>query len=117
MAEGEKITVEDLLKSVCVSSGNDAAVALAEKVSGVTELFVEQMNNRAKGLGMDDTHFVNCTGLTAEGHVTSAHDIAPYEPGAADRHPDIRSFTTIWTDSIRDGTFGLANTNKLIRLL
>ena len=73
LAEGEKITVEELLKSVCVSSGNDAAVALAEKVSGVTELFVEQMNNRAKGLGMDDTHFVNCTGLTAKGHVTSAY--------------------------------------------
>ena len=115
LAEGEKITVEELLKSVCVSSGNDAAVALAEKVSGVTELFVEQMNNRAKGLGMDDTHFVNCTGLTAKGHVTSAYDIALMSRELLTKHPDIRSFTTIWTDSIRNGTFDLANTNKLIR--
>ena len=115
LAEGEKITVEELLKSVCVSSGNDAAVALAEKVSGVTELFVEQMNNRAKGLGMDDTHFVNCTGLTAKGHVTSAYDIALMSRELLTKHPDIRHFTTIWMDTIRDGTFGLANTNKLIR--
>ena len=115
LAEGEKITVEELLKSVCVSSGNDAAVALAEKVAGVTELFVEQMNNRARGLGMDDTHFVNPTGLTAEGHVTSAHDIALMSRELLTKHPDIRSFTTIWTDSIRGGAFDLANTNKLIR--
>ena len=115
LAEGEKITVEELLKSVCVSSGNDAAVALAEKVSGVTELFVEQMNNRANGLGMDDTHFVNCTGLTAKGHVTSAYDIALMSRELLTRHPDIRRFTTIWTDTIRGGAFGLANTNKLIR--
>ena len=115
LAEGEQITVEELLKCVCVSSGNDAAVALAEKVSGVTELFVEQMNNRARGLGMTDTHFVNPTGLTAPGHVTSAHDIAVMSRELLMKHPDIRSFTTIWTDSIRDGAFGLANTNKLIR--
>ena len=115
LAEGEQITVEELLKCVCVSSGNDAAVALAEKVAWVTELFVEQMNNRARGLGMDDTHFVNPTGLTAEGHVTSAHDIALMSRELLTKHPDIRSFTTIWTDSIRGGTFDLANTNKLIR--
>ena len=115
LAEGEQITVEELLKCVCVSSGNDAAVALAEKVAGVTELFVEQMNNRARGLGMDDTHFVNPTGLTAEGHVTSAHDIALMSRELLTKHPDVRSFTTIWTDSIRNGTFDLANTNKLIR--
>ena len=115
LAEGEQITVEELLKCVCVSSGNDAAVALAEKVAGVTELFVEQMNNRARGLGMDDTHFVNPTGLTAEGHVTSAHDIALMSRELLTKHPDIRNFTTIWTDSIRNGTFDLANTNKLIR--
>lgn len=115
LAEGEQITVEELLKCVCVSSGNDAAVALAEKVAGVTELFVEQMNNRARGLGMDDTHFVNPTGLTAEGHVTSAHDIALMSRELLTKHPDIRRFATIWTDSIRGGTFDLANTNKLIR--
>ena len=115
LAEGEQITVEELLKCVCVSSGNDAAVALAEKVAGVTELFVEQMNNRARGLGMDDTHFANPTGLTAEGHVTSAYDIALMSRELLTKHPDIRNFSTIWTDSIRNGTFDLANTNKLIR--
>ena len=115
LAEGEQITVEELLKCVCVSSGNDAAVALAEKVAGVTELFVEQMNRRASELGMADTHFVNCTGLTAEGHVTSAHDIALMSRELLLHHPDIRRFTTIWMDTIRDGAFQLANTNKLIR--
>ena len=115
LSEGEQITVDDLLKAVCVASGNDAAVALAECVAGVTELFVEQMNTRAKELGMTDTHFVNCTGLTAKGHVTSAYDIALMSRELLTRHPDIRRFTTIWTDTIRGGAFGLANTNKLIR--
>lgn len=115
LAEGEKITVEDLLKAVCVASGNDAAVALAEHVSGVTELFVAEMNNRAKELGMKDTHFVNCHGLPAEGHVTSAADIAIMSRELILNHPDLRRFTTIWMDSLRDGAFELANTNKLIR--
>ncbi len=115
LAEGERITVEDLLKAVCVASGNDAAVALAEHVSGVTELFVAEMNNRAKELGMRDTHFVNCHGLPAEGHVTSAADIAIMSRELIDNHPDLRRFTTIWMDSLRDGAFELANTNKLIR--
>ena len=115
LSPGEEITVEELLKSVCVSSGNDAAVALAEYVSGVTELFVEEMNNRAKALGMNDTHFVNPTGLTAEGHVTSAWDIALMSRELLLHHPDIRRFTTIWMDTIRGGTFGLSNTNKLVR--
>ena len=115
LAEGEQITVDDLLKAVCVASGNDAAVALAEHVAGVTELFVEQMNNRARELGMNDTHFVNCTGLTAEGHVTSAHDIALMSRELLLHHPEVRNYTTIWMDTLRDGTFGLSNTNKLIR--
>ena len=115
LKENEQITVEELLKAVCVSSGNDAAVALAEKVAGVTELFVEQMNNRAAELGMEDTHFVNCTGLPAEGHLTSAYDIALMSRELITGHPDIRRFTTIWMDTIRGGTFGLSNTNKLIR--
>ena len=115
LSPGEEITVEELLKSVCVSSGNDAAVALAEHVSGVTELFVEEMNNRARALGMNDTHFVNPTGLTAEGHVTSAWDIALMSRELLLHHPDIRRFTTIWMDTIRGGTFGLSNTNKLVR--
>ena len=115
LAEGEKITVEDLLKAVCVASGNDAAVALAEHVSGVTELFVAEMNNRARELGMKDTHFVNCHGLPAEGHVSSAADIAIMSRELIRNHPDLRRFTTIWMDSLRDGAFELANTNKLIR--
>ena len=115
LAEGEQITVEELLKAVCVASGNDAAVALAEKVAGVHELFIERMNQRAAELGMEDTHFVNCTGLTAEGHVTSAHDIALMSRELILHHPDIRRFTTIWMDTVRGGAFQLANTNKLIR--
>ena len=115
LAEGEQITVDDLLKGVCVSSGNDAAVALAEHVAGVTELFVEQMNNRARELGMNDTHFVNCTGLAAEGHVTSAHDIALMSRELLLHHPEVRNYTTICMDTLRNGTFGLNNTNKLIR--
>ena len=115
LAEGEQITVEELLKAVCVASGNDAAAALAEQVAGTAELFVEKMNRRAAELGMNDTHFVNCTGLTAEGHVTSAYDIALMSRELILHHPDIRRFTTIWMDTIRGGTFQLANTNKLIR--
>ena len=115
LAEGEQMSVDDLLKAVCVSSGNDAAVALAEHVAGVTERFVEQMNNRARELGMNDTHFVNCTGLTAEGHVTSAYDIALMSRELLLHHPEVRNYTTIWMDTLRSGTFGLSNTNKLIR--
>ena len=115
LAEGEQMSVDDLLKAVCVSSGNDAAVALAEHVAGVTELFVEQMNNRARELGMKDTHFVNCTGLMAEGHVTSAYDIALMSRELLLHHPEVRNYTTIWMDTLRSGTFGLSNTNKLIR--
>ncbi len=115
LSEGEQITVKELLKCVCVSSGNDAAVALAEHVAGVTELFIQQMNNRAAELGMEDTHFVNCTGLPAEGHVTSAHDIAVMSRELLLHHPEVKNYTTIWMDTIRDGTFGLSNTNKLVR--
>ncbi len=115
LKEGEQMTVEDMLKAVCVASGNDACVALAEHISGVTELFVEQMNNRAKELGMNDTHFVNCNGLTAEGHLTSAYDIAIMSRELLLHHDDIHRFSTIWMDSIRGGAFQLANTNKLIR--
>ena len=115
LSEGEQISVEELLKAVCVSSGNDAAVALAEQVAGVTELFVQQMNNRAMELGMGDTHFVNPTGLPAEGHMTSAYDIALMSRELILHHPDLRRFTTIWMDTIRGGEFGLSNTNKLIR--
>jgi D-alanyl-D-alanine carboxypeptidase (penicillin-binding protein 5/6) len=112
---GEQMTVEDLLKGACVASGNDACVALAEQVAGVTELFVDRMNNRAGELGMKDTHFVNCTGLPAAGHVTSAYDIALMSRELILRHPDVRRYTTIWMDTLRGGDFQLSNTNKLIR--
>lgn len=115
LKEGEQMTVEDLLKAVCVASGNDACVALAEHLCGVTELFVDRMNQRAGELGMKDTHFVNCNGLTAEGHLTSAYDIAVMSRELLLHHGDIRRFATIWMDAIRGGAFQLANTNKLIR--
>ena len=94
---------------------NDAAVCLAEGVAGSEEAFVERMNAKAAELGMEDTHFLNCTGLPAAGHVTSAYDIALMSRALILNHPDIRKFTTLWMDSLRGGTFQLANTNKLIR--
>lgn len=115
LKEGEQIRVEDLIKAVCVVSGNDAAVALGEHLAGSEEAFVARMNERAKELGMNDTHFVNCTGLPAEGHVTSAYDIALMSRELVLHHPDIRRFTTIWMDSLRDGQSMLVNTNKLVR--
>ena len=115
LKEGELMTVDDLLKAVAVASGNDAAVALAEHLAGSEEAFVERMNQRAAQLGMADTCFVNCTGLPAAGHLTSAYDIALMSRELILNHPDIRRFTTIWMDSLRDGASGLVNTNKLIR--
>ena len=115
LKENEQMTVEELLKAVCVASANDASVALAEHIAGSAEAFVERMNQRAAELGMADTHFVNPTGLPAEGHVTSAYDIALMSRELILHHPDIRRFTTIWMDTLRDGEFGLSNTNKLIR--
>ena len=115
LKEGEQMRVEDLIKAVCVVSGNDAAVALGEHLAGSEEAFVEHMNARAKELGMNDTHFLNCTGLPAEGHVTSAYDIALMSRELILHHPDIRRFTTIWMDSLRDGESLLVNTNKLVR--
>ena len=115
LKEGEQMRVEDLIKAVCVVSGNDAAVALGEHLAGSEEAFVARMNERAKELGMNDTHFVNCTGLPAEGHVTSAYDIALMSRELILHHPDIRRFTTIWMDSLHDGQSMLVNTNKLVR--
>ncbi len=115
LKEGERMSVHDLLKAVCVVSGNDAAVALAEHLAGSEEAFVERMNKRAQELGMNDTHFVNCTGLPAAGHLTSAYDIALMSRELILKHPDIRQFTTVWMDSLRGGESMLVNTNKLIR--
>lgn len=115
LKEGEQMSVRDLLKAVCVVSGNDAAVALGEHIAGSEDAFVERMNKRAQELGMNDTHFVNCTGLPADGHLTSAHDIAVMSRELILHHPDIRQFTTLWMDSLRGGESMLVNTNKLIR--
>ena len=112
---GEEQTVQDMIKCIEVASGNDAAVAMAEHLAGSEAAFVQKMNERAKELGMNDTHFVNCTGLPADGHVTSAYDIALMSRELIWRHPDIRRFTTIWMDSLRDGASMLVNTNKLVR--
>ena len=115
LKENEQMTVRDLLKAVCIVSGNDAAVALAEHLAGSEDAFVERMNARAQELGMNDTHFVNCTGLPAAGHLTSACDIALMSRELILHHPDIRQFTTAWMDSLRGGESMLVNTNKLIR--
>ena len=115
LKENEQMTVRDMLKAVCVASANDCSVALAEHVAGSAEAFVERMNQRAAELGMNDTHFVNPTGLPAEGHVTSAYDIALMSRELILNHPAIREYTTIWMDTLRNGQFQLANTNKLIR--
>ncbi len=110
----EQMSVHDMLKAVAVASGNDAAVALAEYTAGSHEGFVAKMNERAKQLGMNDTNFINCNGLDEDGHVTSANDIALMSRELM-RHPKIFEYTTIWMDSLRDGAFGLVNTNKLVR--
>lgn len=115
LKEGEQMSVRDLLKAVCIVSGNDAAVALGEHIAGSEEAFVERMNKRAQELGMNDTHFVNCTGLPADGHLTSAYDIAVMSRELILHHGDIRQFTTVWMDSLRGGESMLVNTNKLIR--
>ena len=116
---GESMTVEDMVKSIAVSSANDCACAMAEHLCGSEAAFVEAMNNRAIEIGMNDTNFVNCTGLDdaedAESHKTSAHDIALMSRELLKNHPDITKFTTIWMDTIREGEFGLSNTNKMVR--
>ena len=116
---GETMTVTDMLKSIAVSSANDCACAMAEHIAGSEAAFVDNMNTRAGELGMNDTHFVNCTGLDdgpeAAGHRTSAYDIALMSRELLKNHPDIKKFTTIWMDTVRGGAFGLSNTNKMVR--
>ena len=114
LKENEQMTVRDMVKAVTVVSANDCAVALAEHVAGSEPAFVERMNARAAELGMEHTSFKNCTGLPAEGHLTCAHDIALMSRELILNHPAIREFSTIWMDTLRDGTFQLSNTNRLI---
>ena len=115
---GEQMSMDEMLKSVVVSSANDCATALAEHIAGSEAAFVEMMNARAQELGLTDTHYVNCTGLddepNAAEHLTTAHDIAVISRELL-RHDEIRKYTTIWMDTVRDGKFGLSNTNKLVR--
>ena len=116
---GESMSVSDMVKSIAVSSANDCACAMAEHLAGSESAFVELMNRKAQELGMTDTHFVNCTGLDdapeAASHRTSARDIAMMSRELLKHHPDIKKFTTIWMDTVRDGAFGLSNTNKMVR--
>lgn len=114
LEEGEIMTVDDLLKAVCVASANDAAVALAEHLAGSEEAFVAMMNDRAGELGMEHTHFVNCCGLDADNHYTTAKDIAVMSRALL-AHSLITEYSTIWMDSLRDGETELVNTNKLVR--
>ncbi len=114
LEENEEMSVNDMLKAVAVASGNDAAVALAEFTAGSHEGFVQKMNERAKELGMRDTNFVNCNGLHDPNHLTSAYDISQMSRELI-THPKIFDYTTVWMDTLRNGEFGLVNTNKLIR--
>ena len=118
LEENEQLPLEEMLKSVVISSANDCAAALAEHIAGSESAFVQMMNERAAELGMTDTHFVNCTGLDDEPdaaeHLTTAYDIALMSRELL-KHEEIKKYTTIWMDTVRNGEFGLSNTNKLVR--
>ena len=111
----EELTVDEMLKAICVVSANDCTVAMAEHIAGSEEMFVNRMNERAKELGMNDTTFKNCHGIDEDGHETSSYDIALMSRELLRNHPSITKYTTIWMDSLRDGKSELVNTNKLIR--
>ncbi|MBO5479212.1 MAG: D-alanyl-D-alanine carboxypeptidase [Clostridia bacterium] len=111
----ETLTVNEMLKAICVVSANDCTVAMAEYLAGSEEAFVMQMNEKAKALGMNDTTFKNCHGIDEDGHLTSAYDISLMSRELLVNHPSITNYTTIWMDSLRDGKSELVNTNKLIR--
>lgn len=111
---GETMTVDELLKATVIASANDATVALGETIAGSEEGFVAMMNEKAKNLGMNNTHFVNCTGLDAEGHLTTAYDVAIMSSELI-KHPLIKNYSTVWMDTLRNGESELVNTNKLVR--
>ena len=111
----ETLTVDEMLKAICVNSANDCVVAMSEFIAGSEEAFVQMMNDKAKELGMNDTCFKNCHGLDEDGHVTSSYDISLMSRELLTKHPTITKYTTIWMDSLRDGKSQLSNTNKLIK--
>ena len=111
----ETLSVNDMLKAIAVVSANDCVVALAEYLGGTEDSFVQMMNTRAKELGMNDTTFKNCHGLDEDDHLTSAYDIALMSRELLMNHPSITNYSTIWTDTLRDGKSALSNTNKLVR--
>ena len=111
----ETLSVDEMLKAICVASANDCVVAMAEYLGGSEDGFVQMMNDKAKQLGMNDTTFKNCHGLDEDGHLTSSYDIALMSKELLNHHPQVTKYTTIWTDSLRDGKSELTNTNKLIR--
>ena len=111
----ETLSVNDMLKAICVVSANGCTVAMAEYLEGSQEAFVQKMNEKAQELGMNDTCFKNCHGIDEDGHITSAYDIALMSRELLSKHPDITKYTTIYMDSLRDGKSELVNTNKLIR--
>lgn len=113
--DGEQLTIDDALKAICVVSANDVTVAMAELIGGTEGNFVNMMNKKAEELGMVNTCFKNSHGIDEDGHYTTAKDIALMSRELITKHPDIIKYTSIWMDSLRDGTFGLTNTNKLIR--
>lgn len=121
LESGEEQTVETLIKCIAVASANDACVAMAEYIWGSEQEFVNKMNERAEGLGMTDTYFVNCNGLDADGHLTSAYDVALMSRELITKYPEIHNYSTIWMENITHVTkkgsfeFGLTNTNKLIK--
>jgi len=111
----ETLTVNEMLKAICIVSANDCVVAMAEYIAGSEETFVSKMNEKAAELGMKDTCFKNCHGIDEDGHVTSSYDIALMSKELLNKYPDITNYTTIYMDSLRDGKSQLVNTNKLIR--
>ena len=111
----ETLTVDEMLKAICVVSANDCVVAMAEYLEGSEEAFVVKMNEKAKELGMNDTTFKNCHGIDEDGHETTSYDIALMSKELLINHPNITKYTTIWMDTLRDGKSSLVNTNKLIR--
>lgn len=111
----EELTVDEMLKAICVASANDCTVAMAEYLEGSVDSFVTKMNSKAHELGMKDTCFKNCHGLDEDGHVTSSYDIALMSRELLTKHPSVTNYTTIWMDSLRDGKSQLVNTNKLVR--